>query len=84
MAECGLLGYGKADQQAEEGQGQVQVPDQHHAERDEEQAGDAQPEAVLRLPVSRPDQVEDPRKDHENAEQHRDHVQRAGRMEAHD
>jgi hypothetical protein len=70
----------EADQQADEGQGHVQVADQHHAERDEEQAGDAQPEAVPRRPVSRPDQVEDPRDDRGDADQDGEHAQRAVRM----
>jgi len=70
----------EADQQADEGQGQVQVADQHHAERDEEHAGDAQPEPVPRRSVSRPDQVEDPRDDRGDADQDGDHAQRVVRM----
>jgi len=62
----------------------MQVADQDHADDDEQQAGDAEPDPVVFLRIENPDQVEDPGEDHEDAEQDREHVKRARRVEAHD
>ncbi|HEY5395653.1 MAG TPA: hypothetical protein VIL16_09680 [Trebonia sp.] len=58
----------------------MQVADQHHAERDEGKPGDAQPGAVRRARVKRPDQVEDPRDDRGDADQDREPVERSVRV----
>ena len=60
------------------------MADQDDADDDEQQAGDAEPDAVHLLRVEHPDQVKNPREDHEDAEQDSDRIQRARRVEADD
>ena len=74
---------GDADDQADERPAEVQMADQDDTDDDEHQAGDAEPDAV-RFLGSNTRIRWNPREDHENAEQDRDHVQRARRVQAHD
>jgi hypothetical protein len=53
------------------------VANQHHADDDVQEPGDPQPDAVLLSVVEHPDQVEEARDDHEDADQDGDHVERA-------
>jgi hypothetical protein len=66
---------GDADQQADRGDGQVQVTDQQDAYHDEKQPADALPGAAPLSAVERTDQVKDPRYDRQDAEQDGDHVE---------
>ena len=73
-----------AHEQADERNGQMQMADQDDADDDKQQAGYAQPYPVRFVAVEYADQVEDPREDHQDADQDRDEVQRPVRVKAHD
>jgi hypothetical protein len=66
---------GDADQQPDDGGGEVDVPHQHHPEHDQQQAHAAKPAAVLLAPVEHAYQVDDPGDDEQDAEQDRDDAQ---------
>ena len=53
------------------------MANQYHADDDVQEAGDTEPDAVLLSAVEHPYQVEDPRDDHEDADEDGDHVERA-------
>src|ERR1700722_14226572 len=74
---------GQADDQADQREAEVQVTDQHRAAHDEQDPGYPPPHAPLLGPADRVDDVEDPREDHQDAQQHGDHVERPGRVERH-
>lgn len=66
---------GDADEQANDGGREVDVPHQHHSEHDQQQAHAAEPAAVLLTPVEHANQVDDPGDDEQDANQHRDDAQ---------